>query len=95
MELILLLIIPVFLWVFSLVLLSIWTHFLRFIIWNIILILFYFCTEIYLGNYIWGHDPYGIGTFFRLAFCLITHTVIGFLFALYRNYKLRNNETST
>lgn len=95
MDLILLLIFPFILWAFTLVLLSNWKYFLKFLILNIFLVIVYFCIIIYKGNYIFGHDEYGLKVFISLFICIITHILIGFIFAVYQNYKLRKNDRTT
>jgi hypothetical protein len=95
MELILIFLIPFILWILSLVLLSSWDSFFKFAIWNAIIIILYVCLIIYGGSSIFGHDEYGLGKFSLLIFCIISHTLIVFIFAIYKNYKLRNHEKST
>lgn len=86
MELILLFLIPSFLWTLNLVLLS---------SWNLIIIILYVCFIIYRGISTLEHDEYSLGKFSLLIFCILSHILIVFIFALYKNYKLRNHEKST
>lgn len=82
-------------WLFSIYLLSYWKYVHWYAFLNLILIVIYFSIIIYGGKYLWGHDEYGLGAFLRLIFALILHTIIGFIFAIYKSYKLRKDERST
>jgi len=94
MDLIFIITIPLFLWLFSLVLLSTWKHFFKFLLWNFLFTIAYFSIINFGGKYIFGHDEYGLKVFFSLIICVIIHVVIGFIFALYKNYQLRKDENT-
>ena len=55
-----------------------------------------YCSVIIFGDsFFWNDDLFGLGMIFRLIFAFITHTIIGFIFALYKSFKLRKDEKST
>ena len=78
------------LWLFSIYLLSYWKYVYWYAFFNLLLIVVYYSIIVYGGKYIWGHDEYGLGTFFKLILGLIIHVLIGFIFALYKSFALRN-----
>ena len=88
MELLLILLVPMVLWIWSIYLLSNWDKFRVFFIANGILIIAYVAFLIY-GKSIWGHDEYGLGFLLRLATFLLSHVVIVFIFALIKKQRLK------
>jgi hypothetical protein len=95
MEIILFIIFIIALWIFSIFLLSYWKYIYWFAFLNLTLIIFYFAFIIYGSDYLWGHDEYGLGTLVRLIFGVTCQTIIGFIFAIYKSYKLKKDEKST
>jgi hypothetical protein len=88
MEILLIILVPIIIWIASIYMLSGWEKFNKFFIANGILIIVYVGFLIY-GKSIWGHDEYGLGFLFRLAFCLLTHVLIVFVFAVVKNRQLK------
>tara|TARA_R110002126_G_scaffold39767_2_gene117592 strand:- start:4178 stop:4471 length:294 start_codon:yes stop_codon:yes gene_type:complete len=82
------------LWIFSVYLLSYWKYVYWYAFFNIILIVIYFSVNILGKDYFWGHDEYGLGVFFRLMISVVFHTILGFIFSIYKSYTLRENEKS-
>lgn len=95
MVIVLFVIIPILLWLISITLLLIWDDLLKFILWNILIIAIYITINIYGKSIFWEHDEYGLAVFFRIQFFLSLHTLLVFIFAIYKNYKLRHHERST
>lgn len=87
-PILLLILVPLILWVSSMYMLSDWNKFIPFFIANGILIVGYVLFLIY-GKSIGGHDEYGLGFFFRLVVCLLTHVLVVFIFAIIKNRQLR------
>lgn len=84
-----------FIWFISLFLLSYWKYFYKFLLINAIIVILYYVIIVYGKNYFWGSDPYGLGMFLRLVLTVICHTIIIFIFSIYKSFQLRNNEKST
>jgi hypothetical protein len=95
MDIVFIFVVLIILWIASILLLSAWKHFYKFILLNSGIIITYLCIIKFGGDYIWGHDEYGLGKILMLIFSLFLHTIISFIFALYINYTLRSNETTT
>jgi hypothetical protein len=95
MEIVLFIIFIIILWISSIFLLSYWKYIYWFAFFNLTLIILYFAFIIYGSDYLWGHDEYGLGTLFRLIFGLSSHTIVGFIFAIYKSHKLYKHEKST
>ena len=89
MDVIFCFVVLIVLWIASIFLLSPSKLFYKFIFWNLLIAIIYFCVILFAGDFFWGHDKYGLGTIFRLIFAVFTHTIIGFIFAIFTDYKLR------
>ncbi|GGG47377.1 hypothetical protein GCM10010976_18480 [Bizionia arctica] len=91
----LIILIPIILWISSAYMLSNWIKFKIFFIANALLVITYVGIIIYGKTVIWEHDEYGLGMLFRLAFCLISHVLIVFIFALFKRRQIKNTISST
>ena len=91
----LIILIPIILWISSAYMLSNWIKFKLFFISNALLVITYVGIIIYGKTAIWEHDEYGLGMLFRLAFCLIFHVLIVFIFALFKRRQIKNTIANT
>ena len=92
MLIVLLIFLTFSIWIFRIYLLSNWKHVFKFAFLNFILVSLYYSIIIYGGKYIFGHDGYGLKAFFWLLFTLFCHVLLGFTFALYKSYTLKNEK---
>ncbi|RZS91999.1 hypothetical protein EV197_3107 [Aquimarina brevivitae] len=88
MEILIIIFIPIIIWIVSIYLLLGWDKFNNFFIINGILVIAYVGLLV-CGKSIWDHDEYGLGFLFRLAICLLTHVLIVFVFAVFKNRQLK------
>lgn len=87
----LLLLIPI-LWIVSIFMLRKWKHILIYSILNAFLIAVYFYLIFYSNYKIFLYDEYRLKKIFLFLYIIMSHTIVGFIFALVYKYKLAKNQ---
>ena len=83
-------ILPIGLWISSILILKDWKHFGKFFTLNSILVSAYFILITQLNNKSGiGSDPYGLGKLFMLLITACSHVIIVFIYALFKRKKLK------
>ncbi|CAM1351188.1 conserved membrane hypothetical protein [Tenacibaculum crassostreae] len=80
--------------IFCIYLLYPWKKIKQFVFLNVLLFVSYTIPIIYLDEYIWGEDLFGLGKLFRLFLVIIIHVTLLFIFSLVKNPQLRNEKSN-
>ncbi len=81
-------IIGLILWIWSIYLIKNWRYFWIYFIINFLIVTSYIIYTIYGNLSFLGHDEYGLGRLFMLFVFPIGHSILGFIIALIINKKI-------
>ena len=88
-------VLPIILFLVSMILLSKWKYLLKFMLVNILLFILYIAIVIYVNTTIVNYDENSFTTIlFTILEYIALHSVVVLLFSIYQNFKLKNNEKS-